>query len=49
MTAEVIANMICAQFLESVQVTGHTSVRSYDLTNCSMLGIRLNIQFGHLK
>lgn len=43
MTAEVIPNMVCAQFLESIRVTGHTNVRSYYLTNCHVLGISLNI------
>lgn len=43
MTAEVIPNMICAQFLEFIQVTDHTNASSYYLTNCCVLGIDLNI------
>lgn len=43
MIAEVIPNMVCAQFLEFIQVTGHTSVSSYYLKNCCVLAVSLNI------
>lgn len=43
MTAEMIRNMVCTQFLESTHVTYHANMRSYYLTNYFMLGSSLNI------